>query len=133
MKQTLTIDYRMHMASGIGTYIKKIVPFLVDTFELILLGKENEIKTYASYSNVKIIECTSKIYSLKEQLELYRKNPKSDFFWSPHYNIPLLPIKASKRIVTIHDVYHFAFFKTLNLQQKLYAKFVINQAVKKAT
>jgi len=73
-----------------------------------------------------------KIYSLKEQLELYKKNPKSDFFWSPHYNIPLLPIKATKRIVTIHDVYHFAFFNTLNLQQKLYAKFVINQAVKKS-
>jgi len=42
------------------------------------------------------------------------------------------PIKAKKRIVTIHDVYHLAFYDTLSFKQKLYAKFMINQAVKKS-
>ena len=41
--QKLAIDFRMHNASGIGTYIKNIVPFLIDKFEVILLGNIEEI------------------------------------------------------------------------------------------
>ena len=130
--QKLVIDFRMHNASGIGTYIKNIVPFLVDRFEVILLGIESEINQYNFYDKVKIIECNSKIYSIKEQFELFNKIPQCDIFWSPHYNIPLLPIKAKKRVVTIHDVFHLAFYDTLSFKQKLYAKFVINQAVKQS-
>ena len=91
---TLVIDFRMHKASGIGTYIKNIVPFLLEKFDVILLGKESEIKLYSFYNKIKVIECTSKIYSIKEHFELYRKIPNCDIFWSPHYNIPILPIKA---------------------------------------
>ena len=128
----ITIDFRMHNASGIGTYIKNIIPFLINEFNIILLGSENEIKQYDWQDKVEIIECNSKIYSIKEQLELFNNIPKCDVFWSPHYNIPLLPIKAKKRIVTIHDVFHLAFYDQLNFKQKLYAKLVINQAVKKS-
>ena len=130
--QKLTIDFRMHNASGIGTYIKNIVPFLIEEFNVLLLGKEDEIKQYDWQDKVEIIECNSKIYSIKEQLELFSNIPQCDVFWSPHYNIPLLPIKAKKRMVTIHDVFHLAFYDQLNFKQKLYAKFVINQAVKKS-
>jgi glycosyltransferase involved in cell wall biosynthesis len=122
----------MHNASGIGTYIKNIVPFLVDRFEVTLLGNLTEIQKYEWSSKVKIIECNSNIYSIKEQFELFFRIPKCDIFWSPHYNIPLLPIKAKKRVVTIHDVFHLAFYETLSLKQKLYAKLVINQATSRS-
>lgn len=128
----LTIDFRMHNASGIGTYIKNIVPFLISKFDITLLGRTNEIQKYEWSKEVKIIDCSSKIYSIKEQFELPIKIPKCDIFWSPHYNIPLLPIKAKKRVVTIHDVFHLAFYNTLNLKQKLYTKIVINQAVNRS-
>ena len=125
----IAIDFRMHNASGIGTYIKNIVPFLINKFEIILLGNENEIKKYTWSNRVKIIECHSGIYSIQEQFELANKIPKCNIFWSPHYNIPLLPIRAKKRIVTVHDVFHLAFYDSLNFKQKLYAKLLINQAV----
>jgi len=128
----LAIDFRMHNASGIGTYIKNIVPFLIDKFEVILLGNIEEIKQYDFFDKIEVIEVNSKIYSIKEQIELFQKIPKVDIFWSPHYNIPILLIKAKKRIVTIHDVFHLAFLDSLSFKQKLYAKFVINQAVKKS-
>ncbi|WP_040305364.1 glycosyltransferase family 4 protein [Caminibacter mediatlanticus] len=128
----IIIDFRMHNASGIGTYIKNIVPFLLSNFDITLLGKKKELHNYDWINKVEIIECSSNIYSIKEQFELFKKIPKCDVFWSPHYNIPVLPIKAKKRIVTIHDVYHLAFYDTLNLKQKLYAKFMINQAVSKS-
>jgi len=130
--KSLVVDFRMHNASGIGTYIKNIVPFLLDEFDVILLGNKNEIMKYSWVDKVKIIECNSRIYSIKEQFELFKKIPESDFFWSPHYNIPLLPIRAKRRIVTIHDVFHLAFYDSLNFKQKIYAKFVINQVVKKS-
>ncbi|WP_175403733.1 glycosyltransferase family 4 protein [Caminibacter mediatlanticus] len=128
----IIIDFRMHNASGIGTYIKNIVPFLLNNFDITLLAKSEELQNYNLKNKVKVIECNSNIYSIKEQFELFKKIPKCDVFWSPHYNIPVLPIKAKKRIVTIHDVYHLAFYDTLNLKQKLYAKFMINQAVSKS-
>ena len=128
----LVIDFRMHKASGIGTYIKNIVPFLINKFEITLLGNSTEINQYNWANKVKIVECNSKIYSIKEQFELFKKILRCDVFWSPHYNIPLLPIKAKKRLVTIHDVFHLAFYDDLSFKQKLYAKAVINQAVSRS-
>ena len=125
----LAIDFRMHNASGIGTYIKNIVPFMIDTFDIFLLGNKPEIEKYDWSKKISIVQCNSKIYSIKEQLELSLKIPKCDVFWSPHYNIPISPIRAKRRIVTIHDVFHLAFYDSLSLKQKLYAKLVINQAV----
>ena len=128
----LVIDFRMHKASGIGTYIKSILPFLVEKFEVILLGSRAEIQDYAWSKSVKILECKSKIYSIKEQLELPLKIPKCDIFWSPHYNIPILPIRAKFRVVTIHDAFHLAFYDTLNFMQKIYAKTILNQALSRS-
>jgi glycosyltransferase involved in cell wall biosynthesis len=53
-----------------------------------------------------------------------------DIFWSPHYNIPLAPIRAKKRLLTIHDVFHLAFIDQLSFKQKIYARSVLNSAVK---
>ena len=128
----LVIDFRMHKASGIGTYIKSILPFLVEKFEVILLGSGAEMRDYAWSKGVKILECKSKIYSIKEQLELPLKIPKCDIFWSPHYNIPILPIRAKFRVVTIHDAFHLAFYDTLNFMQKIYAKTIFNQALSRS-
>jgi glycosyltransferase involved in cell wall biosynthesis len=122
----------MHRASGIGTYIKNIVPFMINIYDITLFGNCEEIQKYSWSNKVKIIECNSKIYSIKEQFELALKITKCDFFWSPHYNIPLFSIKAKKRVVTIHDVFHLAFYDDLSFKQKVYARFVINQAVRKS-
>ena len=128
----LVIDFRMHKASGIGTYVKSLLPFLVEKFEVILLGSRAEIQDYAWSKGVKILECKSKIYSIKEQLELPLKIPKCDIFWSPHYNIPILPIMAKFRVVTIHDAFHLAFYDTLNFMQKIYAKTIFYQALSRS-
>jgi glycosyltransferase involved in cell wall biosynthesis len=126
------IDTRMINASGIGRYIKGILPFLIEKSEVILLGYTEELKNLPFSEEVQLIDMKSKIYSIREQIELSFKIPKCDIFWSPHYNIPVLPIRAKKRMVTIHDVYHLAFQHTLSLPQRIYAKFMINQALKRS-
>jgi len=122
----IIIDSRMINYSGIGKYLEMLLPFLTKEYNVTLIGNPKQLQRY---QDCKVIPFFTPIYSINEQLDFRRIIPPCDVFWSPHYNVPLLGIKARKRITTIHDVFHLAFFKQLNLKQKIYAKLVINRAV----
>jgi len=126
--KTLTIDARMLNSSGIGRYIKELIPYLKDEFKLILIVSSKDADSIDSDIDTIILDAP--IYSISEQLQLPLKIPKCDIFFSPHYNIPLLPIRAKQRVATIHDVYHLAFADTLSIPQRLYSKFLIDRALK---
>jgi glycosyltransferase involved in cell wall biosynthesis len=128
---TIVVDARMVNHSGIGVYLRQYMLRLVQRdITVILLGDTNELlKIFGVKSNISYVHFTAPIYSITEQFFLPFKIPRCDIFWSPHYNIPLFPIKARKRIVTIHDVYHIAFKESLNLVQRLYASIFLNSAV----
>lgn len=128
MRKLLCIDCRMISNSGIGRYISEILPYIIDKLkeEVVLLGKTEELKQY----NTSVLEFNAPIYSIQEQLKYSIIIPKSKLFWSPHFNIPLFHIRSEKRITTIHDAYHLAYYKNLSLFQKIYAKTVINAALK---
>lgn len=117
--------------SGIGTYLKNLLPLIKDQYDTVLLGAAADFEKFSWAKNIELIETASPIYSLKEQFELPRNIPPSDCFWSPHYNIPLRLIKARKRLVTVHDVFHLAFYEQLPLPQKIYARRMFNGVVKK--
>ncbi|WP_342647786.1 glycosyltransferase family 1 protein [Mucilaginibacter sp. CSA2-8R] len=125
----IVIDARMLQSSGIGTYLQNIIEGLrYSGYEITLLGDIEQLYRFSNFA--RIIEFTDPIYSIKEQLKYSKVIPQCDVFWSPHYNIPLSrSVKAKRRIVTIHDAYHLAFYDSLPLKQKLYAKFVLNKAV----
>jgi len=131
---SLTIDARMISHSGIGVYLQELFKRLAseDRFDISLIGDADKLmSTFSQHSQrLKIIECSAPIYSIKEQILLPSLIDKCDVFWSPHYNIPLFPIKAKYRIVTIHDVYHLACRHELGLAQKLYAQIVLSLAVR---
>ncbi|HAB99921.1 MAG TPA: glycosyltransferase family 1 protein [Parachlamydiales bacterium] len=99
----LCIDARMIHLSGIGTTLQHLIPLLDNrSHEIILLGE----KPIAQCMSIRF---TLPIYSVREQIYYPWKIPDCDVFWSPHYNAPLLPIRAKKRIATIHDICHLAF------------------------
>lgn len=132
-QKTIVIDVRMLNNSGIGVYIEYLVGGLISAknYNIILIGAEKDIEAKFNKNAIyKIIDVNLPIYSLKEQFYLPFLIPMCDIFWSPHYNIPLLPILAKKRIVTIHDTYHLAYSKTLNVFKVLYAKVLLNSAVR---
>ncbi|OIN56519.1 glycosyltransferase family 4 protein [Arsenicibacter rosenii] len=136
MKLSVCIDARMINNSGIGVYIlNHIKNYLYDDeIELILIGDKNNLIAClgSSFTRAVIIEDLTQIYTIKEQISLYLQIPECDIFWSPHYNIPLLPVKARKRLVTIHDTYHLTYASTLSLPQRIYSKLVLSQAVTKS-
>jgi glycosyltransferase involved in cell wall biosynthesis len=138
-KISLVIDSRAIRNSGIGVYLQKLLPHILESgnYRISLLGKKQTVQEAfaanepeVSLEGITIIECGTGIYTLLEQAEIPLKVPQSDIFWSPHYNIPLLPIRARHRVVTIHDVYHLAYLHTLSRIERLYARTVIPLAAR---
>ena len=124
----LCVDARMYHASGIGTYLQNLLPALAESFELTLIGHPRELDAIGEQT----IPTDIPIYSVAELLRFPSHIPPCDVFWSPHYNVPLLPIKAKKRLVTIHDVFHLAFFSTLSLKQQAYARLMFRAAARRS-
>ncbi len=123
------IDARLYNAAGIGTFLKTALRNLMESgrYQLSLICLKKDKKELESLA-CRLIEMDTPIYTIREQL-LYRSAiPSCDLFWSPHFNVPLFPIRAKKRLVTVHDVYHLAHFSSLSFMQKMYAKMIYNAA-----
>ena len=131
-KDSLVVDARMINSSGIGVYLKNILPEIAKEFNLILLGSSKELAPFSWTKGLQIIEFTPKIYSIKEQLSYPFIVPKTDLFWCPHFNAPLLPIRAKKILTTIYDVNHLANRNTMSFVKWTYAKLLYNSAVSKS-
>lgn len=130
-KANITIDCRMIAHSGIGRYLENLLPAIVAEFRnLVLLGSESQLKGFSSgRGDVDIVEFNAPIYSIKEQIKFWNVIPNCNLFWSPHYNVPLLPVKAKNKIVTIHDVFHLAYSNDLSVMKRYYSRLVMEHAV----
>ena len=99
-------------ATGIGTYLQNMLPRVVAArpgWRFTVLGRTDELSALglANSGHVELRPAASRVYSIGEQIELARCSPRrSDLFWSPHYNIPLVP--SARLVVTIHDVMHLS-------------------------
>ena len=125
----ILIDARMINHSGIGRYLQNILSGIIRHFgNVVLLGDVDLLNRY----DVPVISFDNPIYSVSEQLKFRGIIPECDLFFSPHYNVPLLPVGAKRRIATVHDVFHLAFHRDLSVFQNIYAKRVINAALKKS-
>ena len=76
MKHKIVIDCRMIDYSGIGTYIKSVIPGLMDkinncSFYLIV---NYSVNYFLKNNNVTLIKIEAKPYSIKEQFEIRNNN-----------------------------------------------------------
>lgn len=131
----ITVDLRMINASGIGTYIRNVLPRLLQHLpnsQFCFLGRGRVLAEFDWTRAADIIESNSPIYSVREQLELPRKIPvDTTLVWSPHYNIPLA--YKGKLLVTVHDVFHLAMPHSMkDVHKKLYAKGLFGAVRRKA-
>ncbi len=121
----LCIDARWIRTPGHGRFLKNALEALSQDYSLFVLHHEKDKSEFLSYPCT-LISVKSKPYSFLEQLELPLKIPRVDVFWSPHFNIPLLPIRAKKRLVTLHDAYHLVHPSQFSFLQKTYARVFYN-------
>jgi glycosyltransferase involved in cell wall biosynthesis len=118
--------------SGIGTYIKNMIPNLIGHYSLALLGNTQILESFPWSHQVKIFSADFPIYSISEQINLPRNVPESRLFISPHYNIPLRKVPAEKRVVVIHDVNHLVDINKISSVKKIYARYMIKAAIRKS-
>ncbi len=99
------------------------------SFETTLLIRKSEEKWAKEHFSSDLVTVDAPIYTVKEQMIYPFCIPSCDLFWSPHYNIPLFPISAKKRVVTIHDVCHLAQPYFFPKWKRVMASFLLKQAV----
>lgn len=125
----ICIDSRMAFHSGIGTYIRNLLPYFKNAFTgLRVIAPTQLMNEWPELQRYDLIPIKAPLYSIHEQLELPFLIPSCDVYISPHYNIPLFPIRAKKRVTTIHDVCHLAYQDSLSWIKRCYAKIMIKSA-----
>ena len=123
----IVVDCRFVHHSGIGRYIRELVPRIMgrmagDDFTLLVSPSERDDLFLEQCQKARLIPVKSGMYSPMEQWEVPRRVPSCDLFWAPHYNAPILPLRARKKIVTIHDMAHLTLQDGLSLPKRLYAR-----------
>lgn len=137
MHRTISIDTRLFFGAGIGTYLRSLVPLLVDRMEgcrFNLLGNSDEISAtaLAAHPAVRIIPFSAPLYGWREQKAWAGLIPKdTDLFWSPNYNFPLF--FRGLVLATVHDLIHLECWSGLreNLR-RVYAEFMMKRLARKA-
>ena len=132
----ITIDMRMLGASGIGTYLRNLIPRVTSMgldITYYLLGDTEGLDRMEGLNgeHIHCIDCQTSIYSVSEQLSLVRKIPRCDVYFSPHYNVPLL--YRGKLVTTIHDIFHLADENNRKTRMRtVYARAMLSAALRKS-
>lgn len=110
-------------ASGIGTYLRELLPRVVDRWSdarFTVLGDPGGLSELPALERARVVSFDTPIYSVAEQLDFVRLIPRdTDLFWAPHYNMPLA--YTGRLAVTVHDVNHLAIPQA-TLPKRLYAR-----------
>lgn len=123
MSPHVVVDARMAHHSGIGTYIRNLVPRvarLEQSWRFTLLT--GDAASWCTSPNVQRTHCGAGIYGVREQLEIPLHVPRdADLFWAPHYNVPALV--GLPLVATIHDLAHLRLPEhTRNPLRQAYAR-----------
>jgi glycosyltransferase involved in cell wall biosynthesis len=132
----LTADLRMVRHSGIGRYLRNLVPLLLPQLqadEIHILASQELLSgtPWLADPRIRLVETSAPIYTLAEQ-RLLTSIPNNHLLWVPHFNAPLY--RRGPMAVTIHDIAPLALPQILNSALKrAYAKLLIERAVKQAS
>jgi glycosyltransferase involved in cell wall biosynthesis len=137
-RKSLCIDLRWIDKSGVGTYIKGIMPGVVerlDDVSIVGLGDRARLEefSWSHAANVQLVDCRASPYSIAEQVQLPRVIPSgTSLFFSPYYTIPLL--YRGQLAVTVHDLSHRVVAEIVsNPKKRLYAQTMYRALRKKAS
>jgi glycosyltransferase involved in cell wall biosynthesis len=136
--KTLCVDLRWIDSSGVGVYIKGIMPGIVEVLSdvsIVCLGDRARLEKlpWSSAPNVRVIDCRAARYSLAEQIQLPLAIPRdTDLFFSPYYTIPLL--YSGRVAVTVHDLSHRVAPEIIrDIRKRLYAQMMFRALRKRAS
>ncbi|MCU1225274.1 MAG: hypothetical protein JWQ42_3367 [Edaphobacter sp.] len=136
--KTLCIDLRWIDSSGVGVYIKGILPGIVERLgdvSIVGIGDRSRLEefSWSRSPNLRVVDCRAGRYSLAEQAQLPFAIPRgTDLFFSPYYPIPLL--YHGRLAVTVHDMSHLVVAEIVgNPKKRFYAQTMFRALRKRAS
>ena len=128
-----------YQLSGIGFYLKSLLDALqqVDQKNVYFLISNATIEYSIFNSKWSCCEgrfkkkLTSTLWMQVMAPILVSKN-NIDLFWSPRHHLPVFLPKAIKTVLTIHDVIHHKYPRTLTLPNLLVERILMRQSIKRA-
>jgi glycosyltransferase involved in cell wall biosynthesis len=132
----LTIDARWMNESGIGTYLRHVVPGIIKSFpdqKICLLGEDAALKAigWLDYPNVYFVSFRARMYSVEEQWKIVQRIPQeTTLLFYPHYNIPLF--YRGRVLVMIHDLCHRVLPQEGNFLKYAYARLLFGAVGRRA-
>ena len=134
----IAIDLRMYRHSGIGRYLRNLLPLLLpllraDSIRVITPPALVAGAPWLRDPRIEVFATDAPIYSIAEQL-LPLRGAFSDtqLLWVPHYNAPIY--YRGPLVVTIHDIAPLALPEILgNPIKRAYARLLIERATSHAT
>lgn len=137
-RRTIAIDLRWIDSSGVGVYIKGIMPGIVERLRdvsIVGLGDRSRLRefSWSRADNIHLVDCRAGRYSLAEQIQLPLAIPRgTDLFFSPYYPIPLL--YRGRLAVTVHDLSHRVVPEIIGDRKKrIYAETMFRALRKRAS
>jgi glycosyltransferase involved in cell wall biosynthesis len=134
----LCIDLRWIDSSGVGVYIKGIMPGIIERLRdvsIVGIGDCARLQqlSWSRAANIQLIDCQAERYSLAEQIQLPLAIPRgTDLFFSPYYPIPLL--YRGRLAVTVHDMSHRIVPEIIgDPKKRIYAKTMFRALRKRAS
>lgn len=131
--KTLAVDCRMAQMSGIGVYLRNLLPLCMSAmpdvrFRLLGYGESFPVPSGCVWEPVPF---DAPIYSIAEQYKSLPLSKKCDALWVPHYPVPVL--SSVPVIATVHDVAHLALRDLYTGIKRLYANVMFQCLRYKAT
>lgn len=133
----IAIDLRMYRHSGIGRYLRNLLPPLLPLLHatsIRVIAPPNLLagSPWLADPRVEVWASDAPIYSVSEQLLGLRGAYRdTQLLWIPHFNAPL--VYPGKLAVTIHDIAPLALPEILgNAVKRAYAKLLIERATTQA-
>ncbi len=134
----ITIDLRMYRHSGIGRYLRNLIPALLPLLHadaVRVLGTPTLFADapWLTDPRIELFPTDAPIYSPAEQLlPLRGAFRNSNLLWVPHFNAPLL--YRGPLALTIHDIAPLALPEILsNSLKRAYASLLIRNATAQAS
>lgn len=107
---TVAVDVRMVRASGIGAYIRRLLPSVIRAtpeIDWLLVGNPAVIAQTELRGLGTVLPYDLPMYSLRHHLEMPKLlGTRAELLWTPHFNAPAT--RSVRHIATIHDVVHLA-------------------------
>jgi len=133
----IAIDLRMYRHSGIGRYLRNLLPPLLpllhaDAIRVIAPPTLIADAPWLLDPSVEVFPADAPVYSIAEQLlPLRGAFPDTQVLWVPHYNAPLF--YRGPLAVTIHDIAPLALPEILgNPLKRAYARLLIERSTARA-